>query len=86
MGGDLKNTPLFCKSDKDLALLEIKIDNLKRAKQTAEEKGLIYQSININDSKKDEDKDKLEENENKIEENIQKEENQNEEPNEKKEE
>ena len=86
MGGDLKNTPLFCKSDKDLALLEIKIDNLKRAKQTAEEKGLIYQSININDSKKDEDKDKLEENENKIEENIQKEENQNEEPNDKKEE
>ena len=86
MGGDLKNTPLFCKSDKDLALLEIKIDNLKRAKQTAEEKGLIYQSININDSKKDENKDKLEENENKIEENIQKEENQNEEPNEKKEE
>ena len=86
MGGDLKNTPLFCKSDKDLALLEIKIDNLKRAKQTAEEKGPIYQSININDSKKDEDKDKLEENENKIEENIQKEENQNEEPNEKKEE
>ena len=86
MGGDLKNTPLFCKSDKDLALLEIKIDNLKRAKQTAEEKGLIYQSININDSKKDEDKDKLEENENKIEENIQKEENQNEKPNEKKEE
>ena len=86
MGGDLKNTPLFCKSDKDLALLEIKIDNLKRAKQTAEEKGLIYQSININDSKKDEDKDKLEENENKIEENIQKEENQNEEQNEKKEE
>ena len=86
MGGDLKNTPLFCKSDKDLALLEIKIDNLKRAKQTAEEKGLIYQSININDSKKDEDKDKLEENENKIEENIQKEENQNEELNEKKEE
>ena len=86
MGGDLKNTPLFCKSDKDLALLEIKIDNLKRAKQTAEEKGLIYQSININDDKKDEDKDKLEENENKIEENIQKEENQNEEPNEKKEE
>ena len=86
MGGDLKNTPLFCKSDKDLALLEIKIDNLKRAKQTAEEKGLIYQSININNSKKDEDKDKLEENENKIEENIQKEENQNEEPNEKKEE
>ena len=86
MGGDLKNTPLFCKSDKDLALLEIKIDNLKRAKQTAEEKGLIYQSININDSKKDEDKDKLDENENKIEENIQKEENQNEEPNEKKEE
>ena len=86
MGGDLKNTPLFCKSDKDLALLEIKIDNLKRAKQTAEEKGLIYQSININDSKKDEDKDKLEENENKIEENNQKEENQNEEPNEKKEE
>ena len=86
MGGDLKNTPLFCKSDKDLALLEIKIDNLKRAKQTAEEKGLIYQSININDNKKDEDKDNLEENENKIEENIQKEENQNEEPNEKKEE
>ena len=86
MGGDLKNTPLFCKLNKDLALLEIKIDNLTRAKQTAEEKGLIYQSINNNDSKKDEDKDNLEKYENKIEENIQKEENQNEEPNDKKEE
>ena len=43
MGGDLKHTPIFCKYDKDLALLEIKIENLKRAKLNAEENGLIYQ-------------------------------------------
>ena len=75
MGGDLKNTPLFCKSDKDLALLEIKIDNLKRAKQNAEEKGLIYQSINPKNDLKEEDKNQSEENEKKPEENIQQEEN-----------
>ena len=46
MGGDLKNTPLLCKSEKDLAILDIKIDNLKRAKADLEEKGLIYQIIN----------------------------------------
>ena len=86
MGGDLKNTPLFCKSDKDLALLEIKIENLKRAKQNAEEKGLIYQSINIKNDLKEEDKNKSEENEKNPDENIQKEENKIEEINENKEE
>ena len=75
MGGDLKNTPLFCKSDKDLALLEIKIENLKRAKQNAEEKWLIYQSINSKNDLKEEDKNQSEENEKKPEENIQQEEN-----------
>ena len=75
MGGDLKNTPLFCKSDKDLALLEIKIENLKRAKQNAEEKGLIYQSINSKNDLKEEEKNKSEENEKNPDENIQQEEN-----------
>ena len=46
MGGDFKNTPLFCKSDKDLGFLEIKIENLKKAKINAEEKGLIYHLMN----------------------------------------
>ena len=46
MGGDFKNTPLFCKSDKDLSFLEIKIENLKKAKINAEEKGLIYHLMN----------------------------------------
>ena len=75
MGGDLKNTPLYCKSNKDLALLEIKIENLKRAKLNAEEKGLIYQSVNkenglnnLNIEKKEEDK-KVDVEENEIEEN-----------------
>ena len=75
MGGDLKNTPLYCKSNKDLAFLEIKIENLKRAKLNAEEKGLIYQSVNkenglnnLNIEKKEEDI-KVDEGENKIEEN-----------------
>ena len=86
MGGDLKNTPLFCKSDKDLALLEIKIENLKRAKQNAEEKGLIYQSINSKNDLKEEDKNKSEENEKNPDENIQQEENKIEEINENKEE
>ena len=52
MGGDLKNTPLFCKSDKDIVLLDIKIENLKRAKINAEEKGLIYHVINFRKEKK----------------------------------
>ena len=52
MGGDLKNTPLFCKSDKDIALLDIKIENLKRAKINAEEKGLIYHVINFGEEQK----------------------------------
>ena len=86
MGGDLKNTPLFCKSDKDLALLEIKIENLKRAKQNAEEKGLIYQSINSKNDLKEEEKNKSEENEKNPDENIQQEENKIEEINENKEE
>jgi hypothetical protein len=86
MGGDLKNTPLFCKSDKDLALLEIKIENLKRAKQNAEEKGLIYQSINSKNDLKEEEKNKSEENEKNPDENIQQEENKIEEINDNKEE
>ena len=85
MGGDLKNTPLFCKSDKDLALLEIKIENLKRAKQNAEEKGLIYQSINSKNDLKEEEKNKSEENEKNPDENIQQEENKIEEINDNKE-
>ena len=52
MGGDLKNTPLFCKSDKDIVLLDIKIENLKRAKINAEEKGLIYHVINFGEEQK----------------------------------
>ena len=52
MGGDLKNTPLFCKSDKDIVLFDIKIENLKRAKINAEEKGLIYHVINFGEEQK----------------------------------
>ena len=51
MGGDLKNTPLLCKSEKDLVKLDIKMGNLKRAKLDREEKALIYQMINKNDNK-----------------------------------
>jgi len=51
MGGDLKNTPLLCKSEKDLVKLDIKMGNLKRAKLEREEKALIYQMINKNDNK-----------------------------------
>jgi len=49
MGGKLKDTPLFCKSEKDLAILELKIENLKRAKKRAEKKGQIYYNLNIED-------------------------------------
>ena len=92
MGGDLKNTPLYCKSDKDLAFLKIKIDNLKRAKTNAEEKGLIYKKINLKDEKEKDKEDKedkinkeekaennIVKNENQSEENIQEEKKQNEE-------
>lgn len=47
MGGQLKDTPLFCKSEKDLAILELKIENLKRTKKRAEKKGQIYYNLNI---------------------------------------
>jgi hypothetical protein len=47
MGGQLKDTPLFCKSEKDLAILELKIENLKRVKKRAEIKGHIYYIIII---------------------------------------
>jgi hypothetical protein len=47
MGGKLTDTPLFCKSKKDLAILELKIENLKRAKMRAEKKGKIYYNLNI---------------------------------------
>ena len=50
MGGDLKYTPLLCKSEKDLERLDIKMGNLKRAKLDREEKALIYQMINKNDN------------------------------------
>ena len=57
MGGELKDTPLFCKAGKDLSLLELKIESLKRAKVKANEKGLIYKAIkklhNINDDDND---------------------------------
>ena len=46
MGGELEDTPLFCKSNKELSILELKIENLKRAKTRAEEKEIIYQTIN----------------------------------------
>ena len=45
MGGELKDTPLFCKSGKDLSLLEIKIDQLSKAKMRAEEKSILFQAI-----------------------------------------
>ena len=51
MGGDLKYTPLLCKSEKDLERLDIKMTSLKRAKLDREEKALIYQMINKNDNK-----------------------------------
>jgi hypothetical protein len=47
MGGKLTDTPLFCKSKKDLAILELKIENLKRAKMRAEKKGKIYYNLNV---------------------------------------
>ena len=47
MGGQLKDTPLFCKSEKDLAILELKIENLKRVKKRAEIKGHIYYNLNF---------------------------------------
>ena len=50
MGGDLKYTPLLCKSEKDLERLDIKMTSLKRAKLEMEEKALIYQMINKNDN------------------------------------
>jgi hypothetical protein len=49
MGGKLTDTPLFCKSKKDLAILELKIENLKRSKQRAEKKGQIYYNLNVED-------------------------------------
>lgn len=61
MGGDLKNTPLFCKSEKDLALLEIKIENLTRAKINTEERGIIYNIINTK-NKKEENNDEIKKN------------------------
>lgn len=55
MGGKLNDTPLFCKSEKDLAILELKIENLKRAKKRAEKKGQIYYNLNIENENKKED-------------------------------
>ena len=46
MGGDLKNTPLLCKAEKDLATLDLKIGTLKKVQLELEEKGLIYNMIN----------------------------------------
>ena len=53
MGGDLKNTPIFCKSEKDLSFLEYKIGNLKKAKITAEKKGSIYKVLNFENNEKE---------------------------------
>ena len=51
MGGELKDTPLFCKSVKDLTFLNLKIENLSRAKKRAEEKEVIFQTIkNLNNN------------------------------------
>ena len=46
MGGELKDTPLFCKSGKDLSLLELKLGNLSKAKMRAEEKSHLYLAFN----------------------------------------
>ena len=57
MGRELKDTPFFFKSEKELSLLELKIDNLKKAKARAEEKEVIYKIFknvkDINNDKKD---------------------------------
>ena len=60
MGGELKDTPLFCKSGKDLSLLEIKIDHLSKAKMRAEEKSILFQAIKNLDKNNNEKQDKNE--------------------------
>ena len=57
MGGELKDTPLFCKAGKDLSLLEIKIENLTRAKVRANEKGLLYHAMKKTNNNNEEDND-----------------------------
>ena len=62
MGGDLKNTPIFSKSEKDIAFLEIKLENLKKAKINAEEKGSIYKVLNFENNEKENKEEKKSEN------------------------
>ena len=45
MGGELKDTPLFCKLGKELSLLDLKLGSLSKAKMRAEERALIYLAI-----------------------------------------
>ena len=65
MGGDLKNTPLYIKADKDLVLLELKIENLKRARNKLQKKILIYDIVNGIEEKEEKEKEEKEEKEEK---------------------
>lgn len=68
MGGELKDTPFFFKSEKDLSKLEITLKDLKKAKAKAEEKEVIYKIIkNVKDNNND--KKDIKENNNKNNEN-----------------
>ena len=60
MGGDLKNTPLYIKADKDLVLLELKIETLKRAKIKLQKKELIYDIVNGIEEKEEKEKEEKE--------------------------
>ena len=59
MGGELKDTPLFCKSGKDLSLLEIKIEHLSKAKMRAEEKSILFQAIRDLEENNKQDKNEI---------------------------
>ena len=50
MGRELKDTPLFFKSQKQISLLELKIEHLIRAKKKAEEKIISFDEKNINNN------------------------------------
>ena len=73
MGGDLKNTPLYIKADKDLVLLELKIETLKRAKIKLQKKELIYDIVNGIEEKEEKDKEEKEKEEKEKEEKEEKE-------------
>ena len=73
MGGDLKNTPLYIKADKDLVLLELKIETLKRAKIKLQKKELIYDIVNGIEEKEEKEKEEKEKEEKEKEEKEEKE-------------